>query len=252
LEAKSDACLLYGTLTTAFLALLLRHDMTRAVIGLGPWAPLSMADFTQRMPLDHAAFLLLVLVTAGLIAASAVVQCEKLRQGQPLNLPKLIFLASVIALHASIGFALYPRSTDLLGFIAIVTINHDVQYYNVIWLYARNRYRQQPNAEQRFGFAATLSKSFPLMLGLGIVTFSAPFWLMGCVTNRIPVCGPGVDWGTMTYLGQTAGPVILTLLQLGFQIHHYMLDQYIWRPSRSRQLQAHLQVATAADGAATG
>jgi hypothetical protein len=251
-EARLDATVLYGCLSLAFVALLLRHPSTRPIFGLGDWigvpATIWRAPLVTlaNLPWDEVVFLALLAAVLVLCTGFAAHQIGKPRRGERINLPKVVFVSTVILLHGFMAFSgLLPAST-LLGFTAVITIYHDIQYYTVVWFYGRNRYGRTAAERKPFGVAGTLAQSFPLFLAVGIVFVSLPLWGLGCITNRVDICGPGIDMGTQTFMGSTDWILFFALLTAGFQIHHYVLDQFIWRPGRSRQLRQHLNLETIA------
>jgi hypothetical protein len=251
-EARRDAVVLYGCLGLSFVALLLRHPSTRPIFGLGDWAGVPATIWRAPLvtlaglPWDEAVFLALLAAVIGLYAWFVASQIDKLRRGEPVNLPKAVFVSTVVLLHGFMAFSgLLPAST-LLGFTAVITIYHDIQYYTVVWFYGRNRYGRTAEERKPFGIAGILARSFPLFLATGIVFVSVPLWGLGCITNRVDICGPGTDLGTQTFMGSTDWILFFALLTAGFQIHHYVLDQFIWRPSRSRQLRQQLNLEAVA------
>jgi hypothetical protein len=246
-EAKMDAITLYGSLGLAFLGLLMSMPQARRRIGLGRWNPIDNfwdhpAQTLATMGIDQIAFYAAGFAVAGLVAWYAVFQIGKFLRGEPINLPKVVFLTTVIFLHSFMAFSGMLAGRTVLGFTAIVTIYHDIQYFTVVWFYSKNRYRKSPNPRAQYGAAGWLSKSFPLFLVVGIVTVSLPIWGMGCAINRVPACATGAPLGPMTFMGDTAWVLIFAWLTSGFQMHHYVLDQFIWRPSRSAQLRKELKV----------
>jgi hypothetical protein len=112
-----------------------------------------------------------------------------------------------------------------------------------VWFYAKNRYRRSgEDPRRRFGLAGTLAKSFPLFFAVGLFTISIPLWGMGCLINRVPVCASGIDFGPPNFLGFTNWVLVFAWLTSGFQMHHYVLDQFIWRPSRSANLRRDMKL----------
>jgi hypothetical protein len=249
-EFKLDAIVLYGTLGLAFLGVVTGFNPIRRRIGLGSWSPLpdtfwsSPFDTMARMPLDEIVFYLAGFGVALLVARYAVFQFGKFLRREPVNLPKVVFLSSVIFLHSFMAFSGLMPTTSALGFTAVVTIYHDIQYFFVVWFYAKNRYRKSPEPWRQFGLAGVLAKSFPLFLVAGILMVSLPLWGFGCLINRVPVCSSGVSFGTPTFMGETAWILLFAWFTSGVQMHHYVLDQFIWRPSRSAQLRKELKLET--------
>jgi hypothetical protein len=193
------------------------------------------------LPLGRAGFLVSGLAVGVVAVWYVAFQLGKFMRQEPINLPKVVFLATVIFLHGSLAFSGVLPS-EILGFIAIVTIYHDIQYFCIVWFHAKNRYGESPDPRRQYGIAGTLSKSFPLFLAAGIFLVSLPIWGFGCLINGVPVCATGPQLGSPTVLGDTAWVVVFVWLTTGFQMHHYILDQKIWKPSRSAQLRKDLNL----------
>lgn len=249
-EAKLDALVLYGCLGLSLLGLGLSHPATRPMFHLGHWvaipATIWSAPFStlRALPADEIIFLGLLAASVLLFVRFAVFQTAKLGRGDPVNLPKVLFVSTVVLLHEVMAFSGVSSASDMLGFFAVITIYHDIQYYAVVWFYARNRYGLTVEERRPFGIAGVLAQSFPLFLVAIVVFISAPLWGLGCLSNRVPFCWPGTDLGTQTFMGVTDWALLFTLLTMGFQIHHYVLDQFIWRPSKSAQLRRQLNLET--------
>jgi hypothetical protein len=247
-EAKLDSFTLYGTLGLAFVGFLMSFPPGRRRIGLGPLAPLpdnawqSPLHTLATLPPDRILFLAAALGVGVLVTRYIVFQAAKFLRGEALNLPKLVFLATVIALHSFMGFSGLLPTTTILGFTAVITIYHDIQYFFVVWFYARNRYGKSPDPVRQYGAAGFLAKSFPLFLAVGILAISLPVWGFGCLINRVPVCASGLNFGGATFMHDSAWILAFAWITSGFQMHHYLLDQFIWRPSRSAQLRKELKL----------
>jgi hypothetical protein len=247
-EARLDAIMLYGALGLAFLGAVTGFNPIRRRIGLGSWPVVtdsfwsSPLDALSRLQIDQMAFYAAGFGVALLVARYAVFQAGKFMRGEPINLPKVVFIATVIFLHSFMAFSGLMPTTSVLAFTAVVTIYHDIQYFVVVWFYARNRYRKSPAPWRQYGLAGVLAKSFPLFLVAGIVTVSLPVWGASCLLNRVPVCATGAPFGPPTFMGQTAWILLFAWFTSGVQMHHYVLDQFIWRPSRSAQLRKQLKL----------
>jgi hypothetical protein len=247
-EAKLDAILLYGVLSFAFVAFLMSFPPARERIGLGPLTSLPAAIWQSpwegltMLPADRILYLAAALGATLFVTRYLAFQGTKFLRGAPLNLPKLVFLATVVGLHSFMGFSGMLPPTTILAFTAVITIYHDIQYFFVVWFYARNRYGKSPQPVRQYGTAGFLSKSFPLFLVAGILGISLPIWGFGCLIDRVPVCASGLKFGGSTFMGDTAWILAFAWITSGFQMHHYVLDQFIWRPSRNAQLRKELKL----------
>ncbi len=247
-EAKLDSIVLYGTTGLSFFAMLLQLPQGREKLGLGAWAPIhdnfltaplhTLASLTPDQLLFFASVLGVVL----LVARYAIFQTAKFIRREPINLPKVVFLATVAALYGFMAFSGLLPGTTVIAFIAVTTIYHDIQYFFVVWFYGKNRYGKSADPVREFGAAGFLSKSSLLFLIAGVIALSLPLWRFGCAINRVGACATGPVLGAETFMGDTAWVLLFTWLATGLQMHHYVLDQFIWRPSRSAQLRAQLKV----------
>ncbi|MBC01221.1 MAG: hypothetical protein CML67_16950 [Rhodobacteraceae bacterium] len=252
LDARIDAWVLYGCLLIPFLALIARHPSARGRVGLPeavPWLPglaegQSVVSYLVALRWEHMIVLATLVCVAVLLTVFVARQVYRIANGERIALPKLLFLSAVLPLHLYMCYSDYMLATGLLTFTVIVTIYHDIQYLAIVWFYNQNRYGQEaPEASKRtFGLAAVLSRNFLLYLGFAIVAVSLPVWGLGCLINRIPVCASGPAWGTETILDTTTWIAFYVILTSGFQMHHYLLDQYIWRPGKDRRLREDLKI----------
>lgn len=249
-EARLDSLVLYGYLAVSFLGVLTYYPRTQRIFGLGgvelpgtflgmPFGALSLAN------LNDLVFGLALLAALSLAALFFAFQIGKLLRGEPVNLPKVVFLSSVLLLHGVVSFGGVLPAESTLPFTAVITIYHDIQYLFIVWFHGKNRYGTTAESRRAFGIAGYLSKSFPRFMAAALLTMSLPIWTFGCAIGRVQVC-PGPDWGQATFLGETTWILFFAAVTAGFQMHHYVLDQYIWRPSRSAKLREELRLESAA------
>ena len=227
-DRRIDSLLLHIGLLAPFVAFLVRHPETRAVVGLAPMTNLGAVVTASAIA---------VVVVAFVFAAR---QFQRWRLGLPVNVPKILFLSAVVPLHLSIGYSEAVLTAPILGFAAFVTIFHDVQYHAIVWFYQRNRYRNDDAA--RFGPAAWVGRSFVTFIACAL-TSGALMGFAGCSLGVQPGCTPLVDTSGMTLFGGVSLRDLFFGLFLGFLMHHYFLDQFIWRPSRDERLRLDLDLA---------
>lgn len=109
------------------------------------------------------------------------------------------------------------------------------QRRGLVWFHDRNRYGREGD----FGPARQLARSpwgyLAACLGFSLVVYLG----IACSTSAFPACQvlPGERLGPFT-LSQL-GPC----LWWGLAIHHYYLDQRIWRVSRDPELRSNLGLA---------
>ncbi|MCC6131384.1 MAG: hypothetical protein IT186_15810 [Acidobacteria bacterium] len=231
IDFKLDSAMLYGGLLLPFGAFILRHPDARPQFGLGPTPGPEMMIVTA-----------LEVLFAALVATYVVRQVAKWRKGEPLNGPKLLFLLSVIPLYAVICLWDATLTAPLLGFAAFVTIFHDLQYHAIVWFHNRNRYHAPGVDPERFGLAAKVSRNF-VTYALAAIASAAFFRFLGCGLDLFPGCTPLLATGTMPLFGTIHWSDLLASMFLGFSMHHYWVDQFIWKPSQSKDLQRELKLA---------
>jgi hypothetical protein len=227
-DRRIDSLLLHIGLLAPFVAFLVRHPETRAVVGLAP-----MRDVGAVVAASAIAVVVVALVFASR-------QFERWRLGLPVNVPKILFLAAVVPLHLTIGYSEAVLTAPILGFAAFVTIFHDVQYHAIVWFYQRNRYRSGEAA--RFGPAAWVGRSFVIFMACAL-TSGAIMGFASCSLGVQPGCTPFVDTSGMTLFAGVTFRDLFFGVFLGFLMHHYFLDQFIWRPSRDERLRLDLDLA---------
>jgi hypothetical protein len=227
-DRRIDGSLLYIGLLAPFVAFLVRHPETRAVVGLAP---------TRDLGAVVAASALAVVVVSAVFASR---QLQRRRRGLRVNVPKILFLAAVIPLHVSIGYSEAVLTAPILGFAAFVTIFHDVQYHAIVWFYQRNRYRS--GDAPRFGPAAWIGRSFVTFMSCALAS-GVFMGFGGCSLGVQPGCAPLVDTTGMTLFGSVTLRDLFFGVFLGFLMHHYFLDMFIWRPGRDERLRLDLDLA---------
>lgn len=230
-DRRIDAAFLYGSLLAPFAAFLVRHPETREVLGITA----GVSATAQTIVALSIAIVTTVTITF------VVRQIVRWNQDLPLNIPKLLFLVALVPLHLTIGYGNAVLTAPLLAFAAFVTIFHDVQYHAVVWFYQRNRYRGSD--ARRYGPAAWVGRSFATFALCAVATGG----VMGAVVCGLdvqPGCTPLVTSSQMPLFGTVTWREALFGVFLGFLMHHYFIDQFIWRPSRDEGLRRDLHMAT--------
>ena len=254
-DQRLDNWVLYGCLLLPFAALLVRHPSSRGRLDL-PKHPEAVPDlavfdgvggvvgYVQALSWEHWVIFVANFGVAMLVAFFLLRQWARLRSGRLLNVPKLLLLLSVIPLHVYITNASEITTTGLLTFTIIVTIFHDIQYLAIVYFYHRNRYYREGQAQRQYGIAPKFSKN-PWVFMTCAVLLSAPVWGFGCAVDQLQVCR---DWGASlmvgeeVFMGKTLYYFIFACLTAGLQVHHYLLDQYVWRPSSQADVRSGLKL----------
>jgi hypothetical protein len=236
-----DFLLIHVGLTAPLVAFLTRHPELRAVLSLPALAGTDRVAGVAR-------------VAAG-VAATAVVALFVARQGhrwltgRALNAPKLLFLAAVVPFYLIVFNSDAALGAPLFAIAPLAIIPHDIQYQAMVWLYNRGRHGGARSPADARGAAPSLRErltaSLPALAacaaGVGALLATA-----SCSLDRALLC-PAPFYATAAILpgGITAREILIVAFH-GFFIHHYFVDQHIWKPGREPGLAARLGLPAAA------
>lgn len=239
-DARKDGWLMHLGLMLPFAVFALRHPESRRALGLSPALP---AGFCW----ERGFFAAVSLVLAALLGGFIWREGRRLLRGEPVNLPKVLLFAAVLPLHMVVCFSDAVLTAPLITFSAFLTIYHDIQYHVLVYCHQQNRFRNNPNAREH-GLAAVLSKNVftfaASALGFGILVRC-----FGCsiqVYQGASQCFTPMLIGRVHLFGTVYSDTLLAAFFIGFPLHHYFVDQYIWKPSRDQGLQRDLKLAPAA------
>jgi hypothetical protein len=231
-DARLEAALLHVTLLAPFVWLLSVHPDVRAGLTLSP---------LESDPLPVRA------VRAGLmLAAAAAVGLFVLRQvhrrlrGERLRVPRLLFFGAVAAYYTWVCTSPQMRSWPLFVIAPLLVLPHDLQYHAIVWFYQRN---QRQGALERGVLPALgvrIASSLPLYAALGI-GLGLLLAASGCSVDRALGCPAGFYDSTPGWLGLTPRGLLFVFFH-AFAVHHYFVDQFIWRPSREARVAQALGV----------
>jgi hypothetical protein len=224
-----DASFLYIGLALPFVAFMLRHPQARHILHLN-----DELSATEELVLQGS-YLVLGLVTLIFVGR----QLHLWAQQQPLNVPKILLLTAIVPLHVLVGYHPAMLTTTFLAFVACVTVTHDFQYHAFVWHMQQQRLKQAGEDRAAHGLAALICSHLVIYLAcavwLGIVS-----WGVGCLIGIRPGCNPILESGSIELFGDITLQHLLGGFVLGFIMHHYFVDQFIWRPSKDRSLQKEL------------
>ena len=223
----------YLLMLMPFVSFLLRHPSARRQLGLSP----------QLSAPEQWLVTSIYAATAAVIVAYVTKEIARVRGGQPLNVPKNLFLLACVPLHLLIFLhPMISTKVPIILFAVFVTYYHNIQYHGIVWYYNRNRYGVDSDAK-KFGWASLVSRNFLTYYASGIL-----FTLLYRYSNWF-FAGISVPFG--------AGPNFISTMNLGslfhvsdlaigfwwgFAFNHYYLDQKIWRISKDRQLTQDLKI----------
>lgn len=231
-SARLEMVLLQITLLAPFVWLLSVHPDVRAGLALSP---------LESDPLPVRA-LRAGLVLAGVAAAGlfAVSQIHRRLRGEGVQAPRLLFFAAVTAYHAWVCMSPQMRGWPLFVIAPLLVLPHDLQYHAIVWFYQRNQRRGALARGERPALGVRIASSAPLYaaLGGGLGLLLA---LSGCSVDRELGCPASFYDSTPGWLGLTPRGLLFVFFH-AFAVHHYFIDQFIWRPSREVQVARGLGV----------
>lgn len=247
-DARKDGVLMHVGLMLPFLVFALRHPESRRAFGLPaalPPAPESLrAYLLGQAAWEYYVFGAAALGLSYLLVGFAVREIARVRRGEPLNVPKVLLFSAVLPLHMVVCFSQSVLTAPLVTFSAFVTIYHDIQYHVLVYCHQRNRFRDNPNAARDYGVAARLSKNV-FVFGASVVGFGLLVRGFGCsiqVYQGASQCFTPILISRVHLFGSVYSDTLLAAFFIGFPLHHYFVDQYIWKPSRDPNLQRDLKL----------
>ena len=148
--------------------------------------------------------------------------------------------AVFVTLTSLVFWPSVSRRMDFLMFTVAVTAFHNVQYHGIVWFFHRNRYHAEGVDRSAFGWAPKVSQRF-IVYALCGLAFTLAYRTLGCGMGVHPGCGA---FDAKMALGG-AGLTLRDLMEgfiWGFALHHYFLDQYLWRVRRDAGLNQDLKL----------
>lgn len=236
-DFRIDQALLYVGLLAPLAALIVRHPQARVDLGL-PYEPANPSGW------EHAVVMGSVVAVATAVLVFLLRQVQLWQRREPVNLPKALFLLTVVPLHVFVCYHPAVLTTSLLSFSAFVTIFHDLQYHAIVWHTQRNRFGRPGVDRQRYGLAAHVSRHFLIYMTCAVLMGVAGWWI-GCNLGVQPGCIPMVPTGDVPLFGAFTLQHLFFVVAIGFIMHHYFVDQFIWRPSKDKQLRQDLAITEA-------
>jgi hypothetical protein len=168
----------------------------------------------------NAAMDILLIAYCLALAVFVVRQVQKLRNGVPLNSPKLLLFAAVVPLQwLAFGYAAKFGFTGIIRAGIVAGLFHSFQYHRLMWFHNHNRY-SEPESESRFGLAAALARHFAV--------YAMAALLLNLFLNVAP---------SMLLANSPLGSAVW-----GLAFTHYCLDARIWRVRGDRELAAALRL----------
>jgi len=230
-DRRIDSLTLYVGLLAPFAAFAVTHGSARRMLGLGaePGRELLLAQVCWAA----------VLAVVGLFAAR---QVQRWRAGAGINGPKVLLLAAALGLSALLFSPPVVARIEFIMVAVVVTAFHNIQYHGIVWFYHRNRYHTPSADRAAFGLAPRVSQRFLIYAACG-VAFTLLYRGLGCGFGAHPGCGT-FDAHVMLGAGVSLRDLMVGFIW-GFGMHHYYLDQKIWRVSRDSGLNKDLKLSSA-------
>lgn len=182
---------------------------------------------------------------AWLVVVVAFVARAAVRARTVAVLQKVLYALSAFAMYAITYWAVarfepfYQGATtpdqDFLLIAIMVSVFHGVQYIGLVWFHNKRRYSGAP---PEHGAASWINRSLPRYL-LVCLAITPVYWLVAYASGLFP--------GYQGLVGMKVGPVTANQLAIcvwwGLAVHHYALDQYIWRVRKDAPLRKALLAA---------
>lgn len=226
IASRIDYYAFYTVMLAPFASFALRHPFARRELGLPAAASL----------LERGLVNTLFIITALAIVVYVTSEVLHARRGQPVNVGKNAFLAACVPLHlVTLLHPTWSVSIELLAVTIIVTSFHNLQYEAIVWRHGQRRYHV-PDADARFGIATRIFRhavvwylaglTFTILLRYASWSLDGRFWPFSPTPRALP--GP---FSAAEYVNAWWWIVAM---------HHYYLDQRIWRVGRDAKLRANL------------
>jgi hypothetical protein len=178
----------------------------------------------------------------GLWALAIVVFAARAVARGKAGAPKFAYVLLTLGLYGAVYFVAgryepaYPaaRTPDQMFMLvmSVLTIFHNVQYLGLLWLHNRNRYAGRGD----WGAARAVNRNVGAFLAFCLAFSGLVYFTFAASTGVFA----GVGW----FLDAKIGPVRVNDVGLclwwGLAIHHYYLDQKIWRIRGDAQLKKNL------------
>ena len=242
-----DQFFLYGGLISSLVLLAMRHPEARAGLGLAPTPP-SYALLLER-GMSASGDLLITLIAWGVIFGSALLfvgrQAHLAVRGREINGPKVLLLVAVVSSYVCVSAFEPGHRLPLLLWAGVITIGHNFQYFAFVYFQHRRRYHgcAVPNGRPAEPSWANRVSTSPARFVLLAVLLGGSLRLFGAALGIFPDLPSLIDSARVVLFGEVALQDLLLTCMLGIAMHHYWLDQFLWRPSRDGALRADLGVS---------
>jgi hypothetical protein len=257
LDFHIDKWALYAGCWAPYVWFMVTHPRARKILQLPSDGPLSAVEQAIAW-LAVGAFAAAVVLPLGRALARA--------GARALGEPKVLYLLFTDLLYGATFFWLATREPvysasrgpdeDFLLLNVVTVVYHDIQYVALVWWHNRNRYHEMRGTaatgapvpeDARARFAAAVAEFGParwvsgsyVSFAFACLAFSAVYCALACWTGVFPHCALFPE----LRLGPVTSSQIGLCLWWGLALHHYILDQKIWRVRGDPVLKANLGLA---------
>jgi len=237
---EAEQTLLYAGQLLPFLGLILRHPEARAMTGLAGAGPEWSVALSSPTRWSWEAALLWFIPTALSALCVRLLILYRRRTGPFFPFQRSALIVSVVSLSVAAGLSEIVREVPLILFGAFVTVVHDVQYGALVWFHHSNRFGVS-GAEGTFGPAARLFQRWPAFVTAALA-FGVVSRLGFCAADVHPGCAPLLRSSAIPLFGSVSLDVLIGTLAASFAMHHYTVDQHVWRPSQDPELRVDLRL----------
>lgn len=240
-----DRYLLVWGLMAVFVIFIVKHPETRAVLGFSN-LPEFKADSGSINSLDGwiqgICYSFIALISSAYILRQVYLWLVL----KKVNVPKNLFIASVIPLYSIISHLPEVANLPIFVFAVFFGIVHDIQYLVLSWFHNKNKYHTEEDSldqmKQKHGWAMFVNKNKWVFIFFAILV-GFIFKGSACVLSLDPICSTSWVIDNFFLFGRVSFKELIATVVIGFSLHHYFIDQFIWRPSKDSELRKHLQLA---------
>ncbi len=220
---------LYAGCWLPFAAFMLAHPHIRALGGLSPL-------------LSPAEFVLLVALIGAWVATLGVFALRAARRWRPAHGQKIAYFFTTVMMYGLTYFFLSrfepvfhgngSPDQEFLLISMVLALFHSAQYVGLVWFHNRNRYATART------LSGALSRT-PARYVLALLLF-VPFYVAIAVAAAVyPSLAAPAAWA----LGPFTFNQVALSIWWGIGLHHYILDQRIWRVSGDTGLRQALRLS---------
>jgi hypothetical protein len=235
-----DLSVIHVALIAAFVLFLTQHPEVRDNLGLPSEA--------LTAPTSPGSVLVLLVRKASVLAAAAAIAIFLGRQGfrwwkgRTLNGAKLVFLAATVPYYLFICTSQTVLAAPLVAIAPLLVIPHDLQYHAMVWFYNRNRARRARERGNRLDVGLRLGTSLSAYAACALA-LGGLLGVLSCSVDSALAFSPPLSAAAPALFAGIGARELLFVAFQGVFLHHYFIDQYIWKPGREERVAEGLGLA---------